>query len=203
MDGTNSYPAVAQKRDSRDCSVVASAADGIGCPAWPASASDGGTSEVIDSMTMLSPQPACPAASGLSAGSMGPPLAAASVPEGIAEAWQRTGFPGLCLKRVLCLSLSCCRHPRGVIGLVVLRPQGLQDKGLGDQAIRRVNASGTKSVDMAQPQLSSDAIWSGCTTHYSTSMLSQVRTSFSDRTEVSPAFRLLTSRLFGQALVSL
>ena len=60
MDGTNSYPAVAQKRDSRDCSVVAPAADGIGCPAWPASASDGATSEEIDSMTMLSPQTCMP-----------------------------------------------------------------------------------------------------------------------------------------------
>jgi len=33
-------------------------------------------------------------------------------------------------------------------------------------------------------------------------MLSQVSTSFSDRYEVSPAFRLPISRLFGQALVS-
>jgi hypothetical protein len=36
------------------------------------------------------------------------------------------------------------RHPSGMIGLVVLRRQGLQDEGLGDQAVRRRESFGNE-----------------------------------------------------------
>src|SRR5262249_46468143 len=62
---------------------------------------------------------------------------------------------------------------------------------------------GAVLVRARQLLLVGEGIGQGRAAHQSTSMLSQVTTSFSVRIEVSPAFSALISRLLGHALVSL